>query len=120
MREWDRLVGTMRVARSSRRKPPVWAPPISKEAKEIVAEYARLVESLPGVLGVWALWERGVLRIYTLIQPESVATENQIYKVESAIRDKWPDSPLGFYVSMDVEGFAEDMASVEEWLVPLH
>ena len=109
----------MRLTKNPRWKPPVWTPPLG-DSREIVADYSRMIEALPGVLGVWALLERASLRIYTLIQPDDEATENAVYKAEMAIMDKWPESPVSFHVSMDVDGFAESMASVEPFLIPLH
>ena len=109
----------MRKTKDSPWRVPVWAPGLG-EAKQIVADYAAMIASLPGIRGIWAPWERETLSIYTLIDPENEETENALYDAEKAIRAKWPDAPVNFYVSMDVSGFAEGMKEAfEPSLVPL-
>ncbi len=96
---------------------PTWEKPAT-DPRQLVEGFARLIDGISGVRGLWAILEHGHVHFYTLIKPDSRKTEERLFAAELSFMDVWDEPPVIFHVSSDDEYLTEQLRDVAPVLLP--
>jgi hypothetical protein len=95
---------------------PEWQQP-RVAPRELVASYARLLERVQGVAGLWAVVRHGVLHFYTLVPSDEPGAADGVYEAELEFWDAWGESPVEFHVRRSKKAIEEKTGGAEPVLV---
>ncbi len=107
----------MTLVHNPRWNAPEWIGP-SKQLGELVQDFARRLEAIPGVRALWAIFEDGQIHFCTLIQSQSRDTEDELFGAELAFMDHWNEPSVVFHVSSDEESLSSRLRDVAPVLLP--